>query len=117
MVSLARRKLTDEEKEIRLKHLKCKECEHLHCDYYESYYGKECESLEIKLDNPYRKLQNYVYLHLKKYGNSLIANTTYTLLGEKEIIKDLKKNGFKKVKIEKGAFGSIIAFNLEEITR
>lgn len=95
--------------ELEDKDLRCLKCGLLHCDYFKpTKYIKQCPNFRSKLRNKYRKLQNYVYANLEKYGNSVISNAVYEKLGRKKTIEDLEQNGFTNVYIGVGAFGSII---------
>lgn len=76
--------------------VKCISCKFVHCGY-----NPNCELISTKMYNKYKKLNNYVYNNLKHYGNALIGQATYEILGEDVIIKDIKGNGFKNVKIRK----------------
>jgi hypothetical protein len=91
---------TKQKKFLNNKEMTCVLCPHLHCDYYETYEGDECPLAKEKNTNPYRKLNNYVYLNLKQYGNSIICSKKYTAIGREEIFKDLKSNGFTNITID-----------------
>ena len=39
-------------------------------------------------------MEKYVYEHLKRYGNTVISEKVYDKMGEKKILKDLKRHGF-----------------------
>lgn len=91
------------------KDLKCLECGLLHCDYFKkTKYVKQCPNLRSKLKNKYRKLQNFVYFNLEKFGNSVISEQVYNKLGKKAVVKDLEQNGFTNIYISMGTYGSII---------
>ena len=65
----------------------CLECKNSSCSY--------CTCLEAfnrKRKNIFRKMQNYVYDNLKRYGNTFISTETYNKMGEKTIKEDLAKN-------------------------
>ena len=81
--------------------LKCLECKFVVCE--------KCKMKDNKLQNKYRKLQNYVYFNLEKYGNTVLSKKVYEELGQATIIKDLKENGFKNISFIIGAeSGAII---------
>lgn len=39
-------------------------------------------------------MEEYIYRHIKKYGNTIISENLYNNLGEKKILEDLKLHGF-----------------------
>jgi hypothetical protein len=91
--------------------LTCLKCNVMHCDYKTKTTKngvKKCSNIKSKLKNKYRKLQNYVYFNLKKYGNTIIGDVVYERLGKEKIKQDLSQNGFEDIYISKGTFGSII---------
>ena len=91
--------------------LTCLKCNVLHCDYKnkKTKLGTiKCPVTKSKMKNKYRKLQNYVYYNLKKYGNTIINEHTYNKLGVEKIKKDLAQNGFVDIYVSRGVFGSII---------
>ena len=89
---------------------KCYTCEFMHCGY-----NKNCELIKTKKENPYRKLNNYVYKNLEAFGNTVINIDTLNDLGEEIIIKDIKDNGFINVSIEQTKNKSII-IRAEKVT-
>lgn len=80
--------------------IKCFDCEYMVCE--------NCQLKSKKLKNKYRKLQNYAYFNLEKFGNTVLSKKVYDALGKATIIKDLKDNGFKDISIIKSKTGSII---------
>lgn len=79
----------------------CLSCKLLHCDYYETRKNKKCVLEKDKHKNQYRKLQNYVYHNLKKFGNSIVTETLIEKIGKEGIIDDLTRNGFVDIYIDK----------------
>jgi len=39
-------------------------------------------------------MEDYIYKHLKRFGNTIITENLYNSLGEKKILDDLKEHGF-----------------------
>ena len=39
-------------------------------------------------------MEDYIYRHLKRYGNTIISEDLYNSLGEKNILDDLKSHGY-----------------------
>lgn len=39
-------------------------------------------------------MEDYIYKHLKRFGNTIITEKLYNSLGEKKILEDLKTHGF-----------------------
>lgn len=69
----------------------------LKCKFRTCAENKKCEIKNYKYINQYRKLDNYVYLNLKDYGNALLSKKDYRILGERKIKEDLEHNGFNNI--------------------
>lgn len=69
----------------------CKECNLRTCE--------GCEHLEKRRRNKHKKLDNYVYMNLEKYGNTVLDPQVYKDLGAGRIVDDLLKNGFTNIEI------------------
>lgn len=74
---------------------KCLTCKYRSCadDYY-------CQQIIYKYKNAYKKLENYAYDSLKRFGNTIISKEDYEALGERAIVEDLELNGFKDIKLQ-----------------
>lgn len=74
----------------------------LECKWRTCAENKKCDIKNYKYENPYKKLENYIYENLRNYGNAVLDKKDYKRLGETKIIADLELNGFKNIKIIEG---------------
>ena len=82
----------------------------LKCEFRTCNENAKCEIKNLKYFNSYRKLDNYVYRNLKRYGNALLIKKDYRVLGEAKIKRDLELNGFKDIRFEHTTYRAVIVW-------
>lgn len=82
----------------------------LKCEFRTCNENAKCEIKNYKYLNTYRKLDNYVYRNLKRYGNALLIKKDYRVLGEDRIKRDLELNGFKNICFTTTEYRSVIVW-------